>query len=776
MPQMSALRYSILRAAMRKKADAIQPYASNQNDAPVPQSAQFAAGNTRPDPRIIDQSSDEGDYDESLSISASSDSDDDAIDSHSSSDEPPRSAFREKQNTSGWRVSDVCAMLFCISKKHGIANSVLDQILSLVALVTSTPKHLDDSCLTVPKCVRGAVKLLNLNGGACRRNVYICPRQIFSRKRGETVFAREVCGFTLRETGEEPSYLYHCDLCGHDWDRTTVNKDGNHFVTCPVNWIVQTTMGKFGRYVSLPREPADGAMGDIADGKRYRDMDLQGSDLAVLVHSDGGDLSKSTQKKLYLIFVQCMNVLWRLRRTCWFLQSIWSGLYLPKDREAFFVELTKQLTELQPGSVDYRPISWTDQNGVEQLSSVYPHSLLMDSPERAAVSGHLAHSAKQGCIYCEQVGICIRHRICYPFDQAAAMKTHAAIMEMARQWDDLSSRERKQLRTTRSTHGFKRHSVVMKWEKFDVVEGFCLDIMHGIDEGVSKYFLCLLVDPDSTIFKLTARQHGEIEALWQSIIPSGNENRRPRPLREYKNYKAHELRFFLLYGLPYITRNVVTKDAYKVFCIASNIGYICTLDELAPIHLDILEELCPQFMQQFETVFGESEMKFSIHLMSHVWFAATLFGPLSHVSCYGPEDSIGKISRKVLSMNNTSKHIMNACLHLTRSTLIAEEVADGGLSVDHRMSKLACRVLGRNCSVFKTKDCYGTCTLIGKPTCITPASDYPDLVVSVEPHQERPTSSRIYTFNAALLNAGFRIRVSQPGHRHTGRNERDEEI
>jgi hypothetical protein len=108
---------------------------------------------------------------------------------------------------------------------------------------------------------------------------------------------------------------------------------------------------------------------------------------------------------MYLIFVQCINIPVRLRRPIWFLQSIWVGEYLPKDREVFLVELTKQMQVLHPESDVFQPIEWTDRNGQEQSSAVFIHSVLADSPERAALSGQLAHSAAQGCIYCEQVFI-----------------------------------------------------------------------------------------------------------------------------------------------------------------------------------------------------------------------------------------------------------------------------------------------------------------------------------------------------------------------------------
>jgi len=144
-------------------------------------------------------------------------------------------------------------------------------------------------------------------------------------------------------------------------------------------------------------------MMDISDGKRYADLELSGSDLAILVHADGAAISKSTSKKLYLMFIQCIDLPLRLRRSSWFLQSVWVGHLLPKDREAFLVELTQQLNELRRDSPNFNPITWRDEEGNSQSSSVTVHSVLMDSPERTAISGTKGHTSAQGCIYCEQV-------------------------------------------------------------------------------------------------------------------------------------------------------------------------------------------------------------------------------------------------------------------------------------------------------------------------------------------------------------------------------------
>jgi hypothetical protein len=192
-------------------------------------------------------------------------------------------------------MRDVCAMILYTAKKHGIADTVLGKVLSIIAIIANETRHQKDNAVKFPKSVRGLKSLLDLDENADQVVIYICPLKISTRRKGEAVLAEEVCGFTLRSIGDPPNEQYHCDLCASDWDRKTVRKDGNHFVSSPISWIVSTIMGKFGRYVSLPaRTNADGIMTDITDGERYCDMKLGGSDLAILIHGDGAAISKST--------------------------------------------------------------------------------------------------------------------------------------------------------------------------------------------------------------------------------------------------------------------------------------------------------------------------------------------------------------------------------------------------------------------------------------------------------------------------------------------------
>ena len=90
-----------------------------------------------------------------------------------------------------------------------------------------------------------------------------------------------------------------------------------------------------------------------------------------------------------------------------------------------------------------------------------------------------------------------------------------------------------------------------------------------------------------------------------------------------------------------------------------------------------LQDYCHQFMSLFQDTFGVEHMKFSVHLVSHLHLALQYFGPLSNMACYGPENEIGRITRNVLSMYNTTKHVMNNYVILNQASLLLADIAEG---------------------------------------------------------------------------------------------------
>ena len=313
----------------------------------------------------------------------------------------------ESVANNGWTMFDICAMLLYTAKSNGVSNSTLDKFLKVIALVVNRKRCVND-CQKVkkfPANPRAVQRFLKISREENHKIVFICPAQRTVRKKNEDVPVSEICGYTLRLLEGAGPNTYISDLCEAEWDNKLVEKDGNHFAASSIHWLLCNILTKHGKRFSgaTEHQSASQVLHDVKDGERWKKMGLQASDLLISVHADGAAISKSTKRKMYLIFLHLLNLPVGPRQNIWPLVLIWVGENLPKDREAFLMELSLQLKNLQIGAENFQPVVWVDKNGETIRSSVYVHTIMSDTPERAALNGQLSHSAAQGCIYCTQV-------------------------------------------------------------------------------------------------------------------------------------------------------------------------------------------------------------------------------------------------------------------------------------------------------------------------------------------------------------------------------------
>ena len=308
----------------------------------------------------------------------------------------------------GWTAEDITALTLFAGKSSGVSNSTLDKFFLILALVIDGERLLSDQKKNVkfPKSVQSAKSLLKIKKEGFHKIVSICPSKRVKRTKGKEETMNEVCGYTLREVPEANPPLYACDMCDIEWEKAIVEKDGNHFAVSSLHRLLTDVMDQLGKKISVKdfvRTRSNDHLHDVKDGARWRNMTLRPNDLVISVHADGAVISKSTTKKMYLVFVHVLNLPPRICQNVWPLFAVWVGDILPSDREAFLLVLTIQLRDLQESSTNFNPVKWTDVDGVIVKSSVYVHSVMSDTPERTAINGQLGHAVSQGCIYCTQV-------------------------------------------------------------------------------------------------------------------------------------------------------------------------------------------------------------------------------------------------------------------------------------------------------------------------------------------------------------------------------------
>ena len=359
--------------------------------------------------------------------------------------------------------------------------------------------------------------------------------------------------------------------------------------------------------------------------------------------------------------------------------------------------------------------------------------------------------------------------MCYRFEKDPQLKSHKRIVTLSEKWKSLSAVQQKKMHEDRTDEGFKRPSLLRHWQKFDMVEGFAQDVMHQMDEGLAKSFLKAIVDNDG-VMGLKKAQVNEIDRRWIAIIVPGHDNRKLRSIRTYKQWKAHELRFFLQHGGPFVTKGVVPKHFHKILCLASSIAWTCTKDAVSSSDISTVEEWSRVFLIEFQKHFGVQAMKYSVHLVQHIPLALRLFGPLHLVSCYRPENEIGKISRRICGTNNTTKQIMESFLTLTECGNYLHDVTTPKSNRDSLVVKTAHQVMNLPMPVFSSTAGEGICRLSGKPEILT--NDDELKILRRRPELQGNNHTRWYSFKKARLENGINVRTSA----HNEKSARNESV
>ncbi|KAJ8965731.1 hypothetical protein NQ314_003937 [Rhamnusium bicolor] len=124
---------------------------------------------------------------------------------------------------------------------------------------------------------------------------------------------------------------------------------------------------------------------------------------------------------------------------------------------------------------------------------------------------------------------------------------------------------------------------------------------------------------------------------------------KPRPLTEYKRWKATEFRQFLLYTGPVILKDKLSHDKYLNFLTLHVSVTILSSLKYSQEFLDYSNTLLNYFVQTFVSLYGQVYSSHNIHNLLRLYEECKNFGTLDMFSAFPFENymqSILKLLRK----------------------------------------------------------------------------------------------------------------------------------
>jgi len=193
----------------------------------------------------------------------------------------------------------------------------------------------------------------------------------------------------------------------------------------------------------------------------------------------------------------------------------------------------------------------------------------------------------------------------------------------------------------------------------DMIKGFCLDYQHLVCLGVVRRILHYLMTGPFCV-RVGDRDISDISEKLVSLKPffPSDINRKPRSLREIKNWKATEFRSFLLYSGPIVLESL-SETFYQHFLYLHAAIFILSHKWLCKKFLSEARAFLVKFVQCSSRVYGSTFCVYNVHSLIHLADDMERFDSLDDCSAFPFENHMKTIKRKLRSTHHPLEQFSN---------------------------------------------------------------------------------------------------------------------
>lgn len=333
----------------------------------------------------------------------------------------------------------------------------------------------------------------------------------------------------------------------------------------------------------------------------------------LLINIDGLPLAKSSQASLWPIL--CSNTF----NNEVHLVGAFFGDKKPQNSNTFLQSLVNDLINLSN--------NYIYNNNVIKIKL---YGLICDAPAKSFALNVKGHTGFYSCTKCTIKGKYINSRICFP-NTSYSLRTY-------------------ELFAINAYKNFQTgYFILNNVSEFLPISNTPLDYMHLICLGVVKKLILLWIKGPLSI-RLSRRSINRISnllILLRNTTPS-DFVRKPRSLKDVKQWKAIEFRNFLLYTGPVVLRYILKKDMYHHFLtLHTAITILIRPDLCQNEYIDYAEALLRNFVQSFEILYGKQYISHNVHNLLHLCADVRIYGSLDNFSAFRFENYMMTIKRQL---------------------------------------------------------------------------------------------------------------------------------
>jgi hypothetical protein len=442
---------------------------------------------------------------------------------------------------------------------------------------------------------------------------------------------------------------------------------------------------------------------DIIDGECYKQLGLREHDFTCCVNTDGMSVFASSSLCIWPIFLSVNELPYKDRRKHTTLVALWHGMKKPNFKTYLtpFVE--------QCNSLSNEGLTWTHR-GVEITSKVYFTHVAADSPARCQLQGIKQFNGFYSCTWCYVKGETLHlesgsHKTIFPPEKRYKERTEKSFLSDLNQLYEMFSSGG----GDKDYNGVKCASPLIPLAKFNITNGFIVDVMHTALLGVLRSLTLMILDSKNHAedYYLGPDKQSQIVTRFMNCKVPYEVNRSTRDLKDIPHWKANEWKTWLIVCIPILKG--ILKDQYLdhlskfVMAISIMMGDKISLDDLS-----FADSLLKKFCNDAPILYGLQVCTYNVHLLNHFAQCVRNWGPLWAYSLFQFENANGELTK----LFSGTRQI---CMQIVKKVCILQKVRNTSSSVmcDEEASELQ-KALADNKKYYKNSvKCDRGVTLVG---------------------------------------------------------------
>lgn len=399
--------------------------------------------------------------------------------------------------------------------------------------------------------------------------------------------------------------------------------------------LMLSTKDTFGKYKYFKIEKS---LTNIIDSKVFLEPIIK-----VVIHVDGMEIFRNSKKGFWSIMGKIFTDKYDTRP---FLIALYHGHSKPKSVNEYLFDFIEEANLLMT-------------QGIEINDKQYAFEIVgftCDMPARAYIKCCKGHMGFFSCERCECEGVTVNRKRVFPETNSCK-----------RNYESFKTKVQPQ------HHCGNEDSPLLKLKGFDPVKSVFLDKMHGLDLGVSKFFVDKFINGGRyfDIGKNNMKILQQLLIIISKDIPMEFQ-RNTFDMSALSTWKATQYAFFLSYAAGLFLYYVLKTDRYKHFMLLFTACRILCSEEYAVLQVDYAEKILKVFVELMPTYYGPDCQVMNIHNLIHIsGDVRSMNTSLSKFSAYDFENTLGFMGRLV----KMTKHPIAQITRKLHSLQIASSIS-----------------------------------------------------------------------------------------------------